>query len=93
MSDYKITIAKSAGFCPGVKNAIERVLQLSDKGKKPVYTVGPLIHNKQVTQMLEKKDIFTINNLNEAADKNGAQTVAVFTCRAAQHNKEREETS
>ena len=69
--EYKITIASSAGFCPGVKNAIERVLRLSEEGKKPVYTVGPLIHNKQVTQMLEAKDIFTINNLNEATDKNG----------------------
>ena len=76
MSDnYKITIASSAGFCPGVKNAIERVLQLADKGKKPVYTVGPLIHNKQVTQMLEKKDIFTINNLNEATNKQGVLVI------------------
>ncbi|MBO4707681.1 MAG: 4-hydroxy-3-methylbut-2-enyl diphosphate reductase [Elusimicrobiaceae bacterium] len=74
-NNYKITIASSAGFCPGVKNAIERVLQLSEKGKKPVYTVGPLIHNKQVTQMLEKKDIFTINNLNEATDKNGVLVI------------------
>ena len=73
--NYKITIASSAGFCPGVKNAIERVLQLAEKGKKPVYTVGPLIHNKQVTQMLEKKDIFTINNLNEAEDKNGVLVI------------------
>ena len=74
-NNYKITIAKSAGFCPGVKNAIERVLQLSAKGKKPVYTVGPLIHNKQVTQMLEKKDIFTINNLNEATNKQGVLVI------------------
>ena len=74
-NNYKITIASSAGFCPGVKNAIERVLQLSEHGKKPVYTVGPLIHNKQVTQMLEKKDIFTINNLNEATDKNGVLVI------------------
>ena len=73
--DYKITIASSAGFCPGVKNAIERVLHLSKEGKKPVYTVGPLIHNKQVTQMLEAKDIFTINNLNEATDKNGVLVI------------------
>ena len=73
--NYKITIASSAGFCPGVKNAIERVLQLAEKGKKPVYTVGPLIHNKQVTQMLEEKDIFTINNLNEATDKNGVLVI------------------
>ena len=74
-NNYKITIASSAGFCPGVKNAIERVLQLAEKGKKPVYTVGPLIHNKQVTQMLEKKDIFTINNLNEAANKQGVLVI------------------
>ncbi len=74
-NNYKITIASSAGFCPGVKNAIERVLQLAEKGKKPVYTVGPLIHNKQVTQMLEKKDIFTINRLNEAIDKQGVLVI------------------
>ena len=74
-NNYKIIIASSAGFCPGVKNAIERVLQLAEKGKKPVYTVGPLIHNKQVTQMLEKKDIFTINNLNEAANKQGVLVI------------------
>ncbi len=75
MTDYEITIASSAGFCPGVKNAIERVLQLSAKGKKPVYTVGPLIHNKQVTQKLEQKDIFTINNLNEATNKQGVLVI------------------
>ena len=73
--NYKITIASSAGFCPGVKNAIERVLQLAEHGKKPVYTVVPLIHNKQVKQMLEKKDIFTINNLNEAVDKKGTLVI------------------
>ena len=73
--DYKITIASSAGFCPGVKNAIERVLHLSREGKKPVYTVGPLIHNKQVTQMLEEKDIFTINNLSEATNKAGVLVI------------------
>ncbi len=50
-------------------------MQLSDKGKKPVYTVGPLIHNKQVTQMLEKKDIFTINNLKEATNKQGVLVI------------------
>lgn len=73
--DYKIIIASSAGFCPGVKNAIERVLHLVSEGKKPVYTVGPLIHNKQVTQMLEEKEIFTINNLNEATNKKGVLVI------------------
>ncbi len=74
-NNYKIIIASSAGFCPGVKNAIERVLHLANEGKKPVYTVGPLIHNKQVTQMLEEKEIFTINTLNEATNKKGVLVI------------------
>ena len=66
-----IIIAKSAGFCPGVKRAIECVLELESQGLKPIYTIGPLIHNKQVTDSLEEKGIKAIENLQEAKNKNG----------------------
>lgn len=70
-----IIVAKSAGFCPGVKHAIDQVLALEASGKKPVYTLGPLIHNKQVTQMLEKKQIFTIETPAQAEDKSGVLVI------------------
>lgn len=73
--DKDIIIAKSAGFCPGVKRAIERVLELEAQGIKPIYTIGPLIHNKQVTDSLEEKNIKAIEKLSEATDKNGVLVI------------------
>lgn len=70
-----IIIAKSAGFCPGVKRAIECVLELEEQGYKPIYTLGPLIHNKQVTDSLEAKGIKAIESLAEAKDKNGVLVI------------------
>ncbi len=70
-----IVVAKSAGFCPGVKHAIDQVLALEASGKRPVYTMGPLIHNKQVTQMLEKKDIVAIDTPDQAEDKRGVLVI------------------
>lgn len=53
----KIVVAKTAGFCMGVKRAVDMVLELLDKSKGSVYTYGPLIHNPQVTELLAKKGI------------------------------------
>lgn len=73
--ENNILIAKSAGFCPGVKRAIECVLELEKQGHRPIYTVGPLIHNKQVTDSLEAKGIRAIEDLSEATDKNGVLVI------------------
>ncbi|MDR1683839.1 MAG: 4-hydroxy-3-methylbut-2-enyl diphosphate reductase [Elusimicrobiota bacterium] len=73
--DKGVTIAPSAGFCPGVKKAIECVLALEAAGKKPVYTIGPLIHNKQVTDALEAKGIRAIDTLGQAEDKSGVLVI------------------
>ncbi len=70
-----VTVAQSAGFCPGVKRAIERVLELEAEGKTPIYTIGPLIHNNQVTADLEQKGIHAIDSLEEAKDKNGVLVI------------------
>lgn len=73
--EQDVTVAKSAGFCPGVKRAIDKVLELETAGKKPVYTIGPLIHNKQVTDMLAAKQITAINLPQDAADKSGVLVI------------------
>lgn len=51
----EILVAKSAGFCFGVEKAIESVYKEIETGKKPIYTFGPIIHNEQVVEDLEKK--------------------------------------
>ncbi len=56
----KIIIAKNAGFCMGVRRAVEMVLDAPATHKGPICTYGPLIHNPQVLQTLEDKGIQSI---------------------------------
>ncbi|MCD6532063.1 4-hydroxy-3-methylbut-2-enyl diphosphate reductase [bacterium] len=54
----KVRVAKSAGFCVGVKRAVELVLRLADEHRgRRIFTYGPLIHNPQTVKMLEEKGI------------------------------------
>lgn len=64
----KITIAKTAGFCMGVRRAVDMVLDASNFAEEPIYTYGPLIHNPQVLQMLEEKQIFRIKTIPEKGE-------------------------
>ena len=73
--EQDVIVAKSAGFCPGVKGAIDKVLELEASGKKPIYTLGPLIHNKQVTDMLAAKQISSVDRPEQAADKSGVLVI------------------
>ncbi|OGR28822.1 MAG: 4-hydroxy-3-methylbut-2-enyl diphosphate reductase [Desulfobacterales bacterium RIFOXYA12_FULL_46_15] len=61
----KIVIAKTAGFCMGVRRAVDMVLDASTRYQEPIFTYGPLIHNPQVLQMLEEKKIFRIERIPE----------------------------
>ncbi len=61
----KIVVAKTAGFCMGVRRAVDMVLDASNLAKESIYTYGPLIHNPQVLQMLEEKKIFRIEKIPE----------------------------
>lgn len=53
----KIVIAQTAGFCMGVRRAVEMVLDATKKYSSPIYTYGPLIHNPQVLEILNEKGI------------------------------------
>ncbi|MGN0018207.1 MAG: 4-hydroxy-3-methylbut-2-enyl diphosphate reductase [Candidatus Gastranaerophilaceae bacterium] len=62
----KITIAKFAGFCYGVKRAVETVKKLKEENKdKNVFVLGELIHNSQVIKELELLGIKTVDKLPE----------------------------
>ena len=56
----KIILAKSAGFCFGVKRAVDTVYQqvLLNHGK--IYTYGPIIHNEEVVRDLEEKGVCVV---------------------------------
>ena len=61
-----ITLAKFAGFCYGVKRAVETVKKLKEENKdKNIYILGELIHNSQVIKELEELGIETVDELSE----------------------------
>lgn len=53
----EILIAKGAGFCFGVKRAIDIAFAMADKKQEGIYTFGPVIHNPQVVEKLREKGI------------------------------------
>lgn len=59
----KVYLAEHAGFCFGVKRAIDIATKLI--GQENVYTLGPLIHNPQVIEDLEKNGIKCLEDLTE----------------------------
>lgn len=68
----EIVLADAAGFCFGVKRALEMVLKLADEsgqnqGGAPIHTLGPLIHNPQVVKQLEDKGV-TVKHVPEEID-------------------------
>ena len=63
----EIILAKSAGFCFGVKRAVDKVYELADKEDK-VYTFGPIIHNEEVVRDLESKGVQVLNSSDELTE-------------------------
>ncbi len=61
----KVIMAKSAGFCFGVERAVASVYDVIEKGKRPIYTFGPIIHNEQVVGDLKEKGVTVINTKEE----------------------------
>ena len=59
----KITIAKNAGFCPGVEFTIHQAKQ--QLKISPLYCLGEIVHNKQVIQDLEKMGMKTVTQIEE----------------------------
>ena len=58
--------AKSAGFCFGVKKAMETVYQqIEENADKPIYTFGPLIHNEEVVKELKSKGVEVVDSVEE----------------------------
>ena len=53
----KVKVAETAGFCFGVKRAVDKVYELIDTEQKPIFTLGPIIHNEGVVADLEARGI------------------------------------
>lgn len=58
----EIILAKTAGFCFGVDRALKKVYD--NLGNGPLYTYGPIIHNRQVVEELADKGVQVIEDLD-----------------------------
>mgnify|MGYP002575881831 FL=1 len=62
----KVELAKTAGFCFGVKRAVDTVYeQVKLHPEEPIYTYGPIIHNEEVVRDLEQKGVRVIYSEEE----------------------------
>lgn len=73
LTNCKILIAKSAGFCFGVDRAVKIVYNNLDTQKK-VVTLGPIIHNPYVVADLESKGVYSVESCNDISPE---QTVII----------------
>ena len=61
----EITVAKSAGFCFGVQRAVDSVYKELEENSGKIYTFGPIIHNEQVVEDLNKRGIEVIDTVEQ----------------------------
>lgn len=73
----EVKLAKTAGFCFGVKRAVETVYKEAEKNNETIYTFGPIIHNEQVVEDLEKNGVFVVNSVEELKKLQPGTTVIV----------------
>lgn len=58
----EVTVAKTAGFCFGVRRAVEKVYEQIETSVKSVYTYGPIIHNEEVVNDLKHRGVSVIED-------------------------------
>jgi len=65
----RIKLAETAGFCMGVKRAVDMVLALTrHRGDAKVYTYGPLIHNPQTVSLLRERGVVPVDDVDSVRD-------------------------
>jgi 4-hydroxy-3-methylbut-2-en-1-yl diphosphate reductase len=85
----EVKIAKTAGFCWGVRRTVDKVMEVADQRRGgPVVTLGPIIHNPQAVARFREKGVGTVNALAEVED---GTTVVVRTHGAVREDLERAE--
>ena len=75
--DLTIKLAKTAGFCFGVKRAVNTVYEQIEKGDELIYTYGPIIHNEEVVKDLEEKGVKVIEREEDIEKIEADATVVI----------------
>ena len=59
---------KNIGFCFGVKRAIKMVLKAADETGGKVFTIGPIIHNPQMVDLLKGKGVVPVDDVHQVKE-------------------------
>lgn len=61
----ELIIGKTAGFCFGVRNAVDKTYEEINKNTKNLYCLGELVHNGRIVENITKKGVITVNDISE----------------------------
>lgn len=67
----QVILAKNAGFCWGVKRAIDTAMAARQETDDTIYVLGHLVHNEEVVRKLEESDIKIVKDFGEAKPGSG----------------------
>ncbi|MGN1299432.1 MAG: 4-hydroxy-3-methylbut-2-enyl diphosphate reductase [Candidatus Scatovivens sp.] len=71
----EMIIGKTAGFCFGVKNAVEKTTEQLINNNKEIYCLGELVHNRQVVEKLEKLGLKVVSLIDEIPNPKGKTVI------------------
>ncbi|MCB2186916.1 MAG: 4-hydroxy-3-methylbut-2-enyl diphosphate reductase [Deltaproteobacteria bacterium] len=71
----KVRLARKAGFCMGVRRAMELALAAANQTAGDIYTYGPLIHNPQVLALLEAKGVRRLDEIPPPGSRSGGTVI------------------
>ncbi|HET8734237.1 MAG TPA: 4-hydroxy-3-methylbut-2-enyl diphosphate reductase [Anaeromyxobacteraceae bacterium] len=83
-----VKIARTAGFCWGVRRTVDKVMAVAGATSGPVVTLGPIIHNPQAVARFREKGVATVDAVDQVGD---GTTVVVRTHGAVRAELERAE--
>lgn len=61
----RIKVARNSGFCFGVEKAVNKAFDATQQNKENIYSLGPIIHNKQVIGKLMETGLDVVNTIEE----------------------------
>ena len=61
----KVKVAEQAGYCYGVERALRLTGEAVEKERKPIFTLGPIIHNPQVVAVFAAKGVRQVSGIDD----------------------------
>ncbi len=71
----RVRLARTAGFCMGVRRAMELALWAAHHARRPLFTFGPLIHNPQVLALLRDKGVEELERVPPPGSLSGGTVI------------------